>query len=180
MKKTVFAIFVSLILVSACSGGKSEKEKSGGDSAKATVAKVDTSLPQGMVIPEKSDSVKIESAGKPGAIVRITKNGMDPFTVCAGLKTAEELADKFAVVVYFDLRGVEVPLKASPDFEFAPYPKAKAQLKKLREKGVTMVVSRTALAAAWKKAEDLEAGISVTDPGEVMSFTDKKIVTLEF
>jgi predicted peroxiredoxin len=179
--KPFLITIIAIVLLSACGGKESSGVKEGEkktDTSTATVG--DTALPKGMEIPTVKDSVEVVTDGRPGAIVRITHPSADAFTVCAALKTAEELSGKYAVLVYFDLRGVETVLKDSPDFEFAPYPKAKGQIKKLKSMGVSLYASRTALAAFYKKPEDLMDGVKISDPAEVISFTDGKIVTLEF
>lgn len=180
MKHALILTLICALLV-AC-GGK-EAEKGGGDkpaTKDSGAVAVDTGLPKGMERIESTDKVEVEVQGKPLALVRITKPPGDAFTVCAGLQTAEELSSKFAVVVYFDLRGVATVLKATPDFEFAPYPKAKAQLKKLRSLGVELVVSNTALSASYAKPEDLEPGVKISNLGEVLSISGSNSISIEF
>jgi predicted peroxiredoxin len=84
------------------------------------------------------------------------------------------------VLVYFDIEAIELVLKDGPDVTFSHFPSSKEQLAKLSKNGVTLMACPGCLKAAEKSADDLASGIQVADKEKFFSFTQGRILTLDY
>ncbi len=115
-----------------------------------------------------------------GVFIHISEGADDPHEVLMALNMAALMAEDKDVLVYFDIEGVGVVLKDSPDVAFSHFPSSKQQLSTLQEKGVTLMACPGCLKAAGKTAEDLAPGIQVADKEKFFSFTKGRILTLDY
>jgi predicted peroxiredoxin len=120
------------------------------------------------------------SAGgvRDGVFIHISHD--DPHRVLMALEMAAIMAEDRDVLVYFDIRGVEVVLKDAQDIAYSHFPTSKEQLKALPEKGVTLVVCPGCLKAAGKTVDQLADGIGIADKDRFFSFTRGRILTLDY
>jgi intracellular sulfur oxidation DsrE/DsrF family protein len=93
---------------------------------------------------------------------------------------AAMMAESRAVLVYFDITGIDAVLTATEDFGYAHRPRRKGQQSALVGKGVTRVGCPGCLKAAGKSAADLADGIQLADKKKFFTFTDGRILSLDY
>jgi predicted peroxiredoxin len=122
------------------------------------------------------------SAGetRDGVIIHITHGMDDAHHVLMALNMANIMSTDHPVLVYFDIKGVEVVLEDARDITYAQFPSSREQLSVLVERGVTLMACPGCLKAAGKKPEDLAKGILVADKERFFSFTTGRIITLDY
>ena len=115
-----------------------------------------------------------------GVFLHISSGIESPHRVLMALKMAELMAAEKDVLVYFDIKGIEVVLSDADDIAFAQFPSSKAQLAKLLELGVPIYACPGCLEAAGKTPEDLAEGIQVANKDAFFDFTEGRILTLDY
>ena len=115
-----------------------------------------------------------------GVFLHVSSGTEDPHRVLMALKMAELMAVEKDVLVYFDIKGIEVVLADSEDIVLGDFPSSKTQLSRLLELGVPIYACPGCLAAAEKTPEDLAAGIQVADKEAFFGFTAGRILTLDY
>jgi predicted peroxiredoxin len=115
-----------------------------------------------------------------GVFIHIVHGKDDPHRVLMALDMARIMSEDHDVLVYFDIKGVEVVLKDSKDITYAHFPSSKQQLSALPKKGVILMVCPGCLKAAGKTSDDLAAGIEIADKGRFFSFTKGRILSLDY
>jgi predicted peroxiredoxin len=96
------------------------------------------------------------------------------------LKMASHMIEDKDVLVYFDIKGIEVVLKDSKDLTYSNFPSSHTQLKNLVAKGVHFYVCPGCLEAAGKKPEDVMQGVKIADKQAFFDFTKGRILTLDY
>ncbi len=135
-----------------------------------TVAVVGTSLTAGQDVTKQRD----------GVLVHVSHGKDDPHRLLMALSMAAMMSEDHDVLVYFDIKGVEVVLKDAKDVKYSHFTPLKAQLAELQRRGVTLMACPGCLRAAGKTAADLGAGVQVADKAKFFSFTTGRIVTLDY
>jgi predicted peroxiredoxin len=116
-----------------------------------------------------------------GVIVHISHGKDSPQTAIMGLNMAHMMVQDHDVLLYFDIKGIDLATKDASELTYAPStPSSKDELTALREKGVTMMVCPGCLKAAGKTADDLGPGMSIADKSKFFSFTKGRIVTFDY
>lgn len=115
-----------------------------------------------------------------GVFIHVTHGTDDPHRVLMALSMAGIMCEDHDVLVYFDIKGIEVVLKDATDLTYSHFPSSRKQLAALSQKGVTLMACPGCLKAAEKKPEDLAAGIKVADKKAFFSFTKGRILTLDY
>jgi predicted peroxiredoxin len=115
-----------------------------------------------------------------GVLIHLTCGAADPHRVLMALNMANLMSADHDVLVYFDIKAIEVVLKSAEDLKYAQFPTLKSQLSALREKGVTLMACPGCLKAAGKTGEDLAAGVQVAEKTKFFSFTKGRILTLDY
>jgi predicted peroxiredoxin len=90
------------------------------------------------------------------------------------------MSEDHEVLVYFDIEAVHAVLKDSPDISYSHFPSSSAQLQKLIEENVTLMVCPGCLKAAGKTKDDLAEGIEIADRERFFSFTKGRILSLDY
>lgn len=121
-----------------------------------------------------------KSDSKDGVFVHISHGIDDPHRVLMALQMAEIMAESKDVLVYFDIQGVEVVLKDADNVIYSHFPTSKHQIKSLPAKGVTLMACPGCLKAAGKKPSDLADEVQVADKEKFFSFTQGRILTLDY
>jgi predicted peroxiredoxin len=124
--------------------------------------------------------LRAETKTRDGVFIHISHGADDPHRVLMALQMAVMMSEDKDVLVYFDIKGVEVVLKDAADIQFSHFPSAQTQLKKLAERKVTVMACPGCLKAAGKTAADLAPGIQVADKNAFFSFTKGRILTLDY
>jgi len=115
---------------------------------------------------------------KDGMFIHVSSE--DPHRVLMALKMAELISEDNDVLMYFDIKGVEVLLKTSGDLSYAQFPSSHRQIKKLIDKGVVIQACPGCLEAAGYSKEDLMEGIKIADKKRFFNFTKGRIMTIDY
>ena len=127
-----------------------------------------------------SEAAGSEASVKDGVFIHVSSSPDYPQKVLMALKMAEIMSEDKDVLVYFDIKGVEVVLKESQDITCAQFPSSKTQLKKLIDKGVKVVVCPTCLKVAGKEAKDVMEGVKIANKDDFFTFTKGRILTFDY
>jgi len=115
-----------------------------------------------------------------GVFIHITHGKEDPHRVLMALNMASLMSEDHDVLVYFDIKGVEVVLKDAEDIGYSHFPSSKQQLSTLPKKGVTLMACPGCLKAAGKTPADLAPGVTVAEKSAFFGFTKGRILTLDY
>ncbi len=115
-----------------------------------------------------------------GVFIHLSHGTDDPHRVAMALNMAAIMSEDRDVLVYFDIKGVEVVLKDAPDISFAQFAGSKAQLETLLSRGVTLAACPGCLAAAGYTPEDIVAEVTVAEKEKFFNFTKGRILTLDY
>jgi predicted peroxiredoxin len=96
------------------------------------------------------------------------------------LKMAVMMSMDKDVIVYIDIKGVEMLVKTSKDMKFKDFPTLYELLDQLAEKKVTVMACPTCLKVAGYNPEDLRPGIIIAQKDKFFNFTKGRIVTLDY
>jgi len=121
-----------------------------------------------------------ETVAGDGVFIHITAGIDNPHRVAMALNMATIMSEDKDVILYFDIKGIEVLLKDSPDITYAQFPGSKAQLAALAGKGITIMACPGCLKAAGKTDADLAEGVSVAEKAAFFNFTEGRILTLDY
>lgn len=117
---------------------------------------------------------------KDGVFIHISSGPDDSHSVLMPLKMAELMIADKDVLIYFDIKGVYAVLNDSVDICHDGFTSSKEQLKILIEKGVTVMVCPTCLKVAGKTPADLMPGVQIANKEKFFSFTEGRILTLDY
>ena len=121
-----------------------------------------------------------QESARDGVFIHITHGTDDPHRVLMALNMAALMSEDRDVLVYFDIKGIEVVLKDAPNISFAHFPSSKTQLADLAGKGVTLAACPGCLKAAGRTQDDLGPSITVAEKSRFFSFTKGRILTLDY
>jgi predicted peroxiredoxin len=124
--------------------------------------------------------INAEETQKDGVFIHISHGTDDPHRLFMALNMANLMAEDHDVLVYFDIKAVDVVLKNSAEMTFSHFPSLKTQIGNLVEKKVPLMACPGCLKVAGKTPEDLANGIRVADKKAFFSFTKGRIVTLDY
>ena len=134
----------------------------------------------GLVLLAGVAAMKTPGSPRDGIFIHISHGTDDPHRALMALLMAELMQEQADVLVYFDIKGVEVCLKDAPDIQYSYFAASKAQLQKLLDKKVTVMVCPTCLKAAGRVPEDLAPGIQIADKNKFFTFTKGRILTVDY
>jgi len=117
---------------------------------------------------------------KDGMFIHISHGTDDPHRVLMALQMASIMSEDKDVLIYFDIKGVEVVLKDSENFTYSHFPDSHTQIKSLLSKNVSLMACPGCLKAAGKQPADLMEGIQVADKDQFFNFTNGRIITLDY
>lgn len=132
---------------------------------------------------QAAKNVEIEQpikSARDGVLVHISHGDDDPHRVLMGLQMASIMAEDHDVLVYFDIKGVEVVIKDSKDLTYANFESSHAQLKNLLDLGVPVLACPGCLKAAGKSLTDLMDGVQIADKELFFTFTNGRIITFDY
>jgi len=132
----------------------------------------------GLLLPAGTASAA--EAPRDGVFIHISHGPEDPHRVLMALSMASKMAADHDVLVYFDIKGIEVVLADAADIEYAQFPAAKAQLAALLAQKIKIMACPGCLQAAGKTPADLAPGIAVADKESFFGFTQGRILTLDY
>ena len=115
-----------------------------------------------------------------GVFLHVSHGTDDPHRILMALNMASLMSEDHDVLVYFDIQGIEVVLKDAEDLTYSHFPSSRSQLSALPEKGVILMACPGCLKAAGKSAEDLAEGVEVARKDAFFTFTEGRILTLDY
>ncbi|NTW23088.1 MAG: peroxiredoxin [Lentimicrobium sp.] len=119
-------------------------------------------------------------APKDGVFYHISSGTNDPHKVVMALKQAVMMAEDKDVLLYFDIKGIEVVLNDGQDISYPTFPSSKESLKILMDKGITIFACPSCLKAAGKSEADLMPGVKIADKAQFFNFTKGRILTMNY
>ena len=118
--------------------------------------------------------------GRDGVFIHLTHGVEDPHAVLMALRMANLMAKDHDVLVYVDLRGVQVVMKDAPDLNMQPFDSSQTQIQALLDADVPIHVCPGCLRAAGKTPGDIMRGVRVAEKEAFFGFTKGRILTLDY
>ena len=115
-----------------------------------------------------------------GVFIHISHGTEYPHAVLMGLKMANLMAEDRDVLVYFDLKGVNVVLKDAPDLTLDPFDSSHKEIRDLLAKGIPLCVCPGCLKAAAKAESDIMEGVLIAEKNAFFDFTKGRILTIDY
>jgi len=125
----------------------------------------------GLISGCQQEQAKMKEPVKDGLFIHISNGTNYPHRVLMALNIAAIVAEDKDVLIYFDIKGVEVVLKDAIDLEFSHFPSSLTQWKNLMEKGVHLYVCPGCLKAAGKTEADVMEGVKLAEKEAFFNFT---------
>jgi predicted peroxiredoxin len=129
---------------------------------------------------QKNENTAVQEEVKDGVFIHISHGTDNPHRVLMALSMAEKMSVDKDVAIYFDITGIEVVLKDSPDITFSHFASSKTQIQNLLSKGITIMACPGCLKAAGKTTDDLADGIIAADKDKFFNFTEGRILTIDY
>jgi predicted peroxiredoxin len=115
-----------------------------------------------------------------GVFVHISSGPEDPHRVLMGLQMAKLMAEQQDVLVYFDIKGIQVVVKNAPDLTRNPFGSSRARIRELIDQGVPVYACPGCLKSLGKTPADLMAGVQVANREAFFNFTKGRILTIDY
>jgi predicted peroxiredoxin len=128
----------------------------------------------------KTDTAMSCCGTRDGLFLHISSGYDNPHKVLMALKMASMMSMDEDVLVYIDIKGVDMLVKSSKDMKYKDFPTLFELLDQLAAKKVTVMACPTCLEIAGYKPEDLRPGIIVAQKDKFFNFTKGRIVTLDY
>jgi predicted peroxiredoxin len=133
-----------------------------------------------VLIASTGTATAVAEQPRDGVFIHVSHGGDDPHRVLMALSMAGIMSEDRDVLMYFDIKGIDVVLKSSDDLSYSHFPSSKTQLAALPKKGVILMACPGCLKAAGKTADDLAPGVQIADKDRFFSFTKGRILTLDY
>ena len=115
-----------------------------------------------------------------GVFVHIANGPNDPHRALMGLQMAALMSESKDVLVYLDVKAVELVLKDAPDVTYGQFPSSQTQLRKLLSSGTGVYVCPGCLQAAGKTPDDVMEGVHIATKEAFFDFTHGRILSLSY
>jgi len=135
---------------------------------------------QGQVAEQAEQAVEPPEPVKDGIFIHISHGPEDLHRVLMALQMAGMMAEDRDVLVYFDIKGIEIVLNDAEDYTFSHFPSSKTLIQSLLDKNVPVMACPGCLKVAEKTPEDLAEGIQVADKERFFNFTEGRILTIDY
>jgi len=117
---------------------------------------------------------------KDGVFIHVSTGADNPHRLLMALNMAAMMVEEYDVLVYFDIEAANVVLSDSEDITFAHFPSSHTQIRNLLDKGAILMACPGCLKVIGKTEEHLLEGIKVADRKEFFSFTQGRILSLDY
>ncbi|MFA5973506.1 MAG: DsrE family protein [Lentimicrobiaceae bacterium] len=121
-----------------------------------------------------------KDAVRDGVLIHITHASDDPHRAVMPLKMATMMSEDKDVLVYLDIKGIELVLKDAKDVTYPTFPSAQESLKILIDRGIPVYACPGCMKAAGKTADDLIPGVKMAEKEAFFTFTKGRIITLDY
>ena len=115
-----------------------------------------------------------------GVFYHLSSGIDDPHKVVMALKQAVMMAEDKDVLLYFDIKGIEVVMSEMPDISYPTFPTSRESLQQLMDKGITIFACPSCLKAAGKSEADLLPGVKLAEKEMFFNFTKGRILTMDY
>ena len=115
-----------------------------------------------------------------GMFIHLSHGEDDPHRCLMALKMAEVMSEDKDVLIYLDIKAVELVTKDAPDVTHPAFSSSLEQINKLIEKGVDIQACPACMKAAGITENDLMPGVSVADKEKFFNFTSGDILSLDY
>jgi predicted peroxiredoxin len=122
----------------------------------------------------------VQSVTKDGVFLHIKSGPDHPHSVLMGLRMAQMMATDKDVLVYFDVDGINAVLQGAPDLKMEPFGSSHAMIHDLIDRKVPVYACPGCLKALGKTPEQLMPGIKVAEKQAFFTFTQGRILTLDY
>jgi len=120
------------------------------------------------------------NATRDGVFVHI-KSGLDqPHSVMMALRMAQMMSDDYDVLVYFDVDGINAVLQGAPELKMEPFGSSHAMIQDLAARNVPLYACLGCLQAQGKTEGHLMPGIMIAQKQAFFTFTQGRILTLDY
>ncbi|OIP84887.1 MAG: peroxiredoxin [Porphyromonadaceae bacterium CG2_30_38_12] len=126
------------------------------------------------------DTCCVVDSLRDGVFIHITESYNDPHRVLMPLKMATMMAMDKKVLVYMDIKAVELLVKGSKDLTYLDFESAHTYINKLAEMKVGIYACPTCLKIAGFKPEELMEGVAIAQKDKFFNFTKGRIITLDY
>jgi predicted peroxiredoxin len=120
------------------------------------------------------------TTARDGMFIHITTGPEDPHRVLMALHMARIMAEDRDVLVYFDIKAVEVVRKGAENITHPAFPSSHEQLSALMELGVELQVCPGCLKAAGLTEDDVMEGVAIADKEKFFTFTSGRILSIDY
>lgn len=117
---------------------------------------------------------------KDGVFIHVSRGAEAAQRVLMALTLAEKMVEDKDVLIFFDIKGVEVPLKGAEPIEFKSFESSQTLLARLIEKDVSICVCPMCLKAADLKPKSLLPGVRMAEKEAFFDFTQGRILPLDY
>lgn len=121
--------------------------------------------------------VSAQSNGE-GFLIHLSSD--DPHRVGMALSFADKMSDDYNVLVFVDIKGVNVMLKDSDSISFKNFESSKILIDQLLEKGVKIAICPMCLEASGHTKYDLINGLELAGKEDFFNFNEGRIITLDY
>lgn len=123
-----------------------------------------------------------ENMEKPrdGVFIHITHDHSNPHRVLMPLSMAAMTANDKDVLIYLDIDAPKLVTRDAEDIEYAHFTPLKSSLQKLIEMNVGIYACPGCMKALGIDPEDLIEGVDVAEKQKFFSFTEGRILTLDY
>lgn len=122
----------------------------------------------------------ISSAKTDGVFIHITESYEDPHRVLMPLKMATIMMEEKDVIVYMDIRAVELLVKDAEDVLLEGFDSHKTYLSILKENNIGVYACPSCLEVAGYSPDDLVDGVETANKNAFFDFTEGRIITLDY
>ena len=149
---------------------------------KAPTSPSATSLPGTQAGTYSTTPPATDANGAPedGLFIHLSSGPDAPRRVAMAMTMAAAFAADHPVLIYADLDAVALFVQDAEMVAVEGYQPVDEQLARLKSSGVMLRVCPTCLAAAGYATTDLAAGVKLADKREFFSFTDGRIISVDY
>ena len=120
------------------------------------------------------------SSLRDGVFLHIKSGPEDPHSVLMGLRMAQLMTDDRDVLVYFDVKGIDVVTADAPAMAMEPFGSSTEVIQGLLKQGVPLYACPGCLKAAGKTPDQLIQGVKVAEKKAFFGFTRGRILALDY
>lgn len=121
-----------------------------------------------------------EESVRDGVFVHVSHGTDHPHRLLMALRLARIMAETRDVLVFFDVDGVRAILEGAEDVEAPGFESLSVQLEALRVTEAVLLACPMCVEAAGAKEEDLVDGVQYAEADRFFSFTEGRILTLDY